>query len=140
MSSQQSVDIQVVSDNLAIAYVNVANLALFTYDTLLTLPSEITHIWQRGVRLGTVLYLLARYPAFLMFIISVYLDLANIPLESVQSVGSYPRFSRHCDTSRCRRTLMGASIRHVPAQSRDAVGAWSPRSSSVYGQFWCGSG
>jgi hypothetical protein len=35
---------------------------------------------------------------------------------------------------------MGASIRHVPAQWRDAVGYWSPRSSSVYGQFGYASG
>ncbi|KAF8509033.1 hypothetical protein JB92DRAFT_2949208 [Gautieria morchelliformis] len=70
MASQQSVDIQAVSDN-----------ALFAYDILLTLPYEITYIWHRRVRLGTVLYLLARYPALLLLIIAVYLDIANIPLE-----------------------------------------------------------
>ncbi|KAF8461788.1 hypothetical protein JB92DRAFT_2191877 [Gautieria morchelliformis] len=65
MSSQQSVDIRVISDS----YVNIATLALFAYDTLLTLPSEITYIWRRRVRLGTVLYLLARYPAFLSLLL-----------------------------------------------------------------------
>ncbi|KAF8524763.1 hypothetical protein JB92DRAFT_2879205, partial [Gautieria morchelliformis] len=81
MSSQQSVDIQTISDDLAGSYVDLAALALLAYDTLLTLPSEITYIWRRRVRLGTVLYLLARYPAILVSIITVYLDIANIPLE-----------------------------------------------------------
>ncbi|KAF8459725.1 hypothetical protein JB92DRAFT_3076807 [Gautieria morchelliformis] len=72
MASQQSVDIQAMSDK---------HVALLAYDTLLTLPSEITYIWRRRVRLGTVLYLLARYPAFLNFIIGVYVDIANIPLQ-----------------------------------------------------------
>ncbi|KAF8526413.1 hypothetical protein JB92DRAFT_2873061, partial [Gautieria morchelliformis] len=81
IASQQSVDIQAMSDGLAITYVNTATLALLAYDTLLTLPSEITYIWRRRVRLGTVLYLLARYPAFLNFIIGVYVDIANISLQ-----------------------------------------------------------
>jgi hypothetical protein len=34
---------------------------------------------------------------------------------------------------------MGASICHVQEQTRDAVGAWNPRS-SVYGQFVFASG
>jgi Family of unknown function (DUF6533) len=55
--------------------------ALVAYDTLLTLPSKITHIWGRRVRLGTVLYLLARYPVLLYSIIAVYLNASNIPLE-----------------------------------------------------------
>ncbi|KAF8532149.1 hypothetical protein JB92DRAFT_1589207 [Gautieria morchelliformis] len=120
MASQQSMDIQVISDNLAVSYVDVATLALLAYDTLLTLPSEITYIWHRRVRLGTVLYLLARYPALLDFIFTVYLDIANIPLK-------------------VRWTVMGASIRHIPAQARVTVGDWSPWYSSVYGQFGYGS-
>ncbi|KAF8527238.1 hypothetical protein JB92DRAFT_2826313 [Gautieria morchelliformis] len=88
MASQQSVDIQVISDILALTYVAVATLALFAYDTLLTLLSEITYIWHRRVRLGTVLYLLARYPVLLMFIIGVYVDIANITLE-VSIEGNY---------------------------------------------------
>ncbi|KAF8480622.1 hypothetical protein JB92DRAFT_1758532 [Gautieria morchelliformis] len=139
MASQQSVDIQVMSDNLAIIHVNIATLALLAYDTLLTLPSEITYIWRRRVRLGTVLYLLARYPAFLSFIMLVYIDIANIPLECVQPIGSSRVLSGHYGSSRYRRTLIGANIRHVPAQSRDAAHACSPRSSSIYGRFEYGS-
>ncbi|KAF8474571.1 hypothetical protein JB92DRAFT_1895966 [Gautieria morchelliformis] len=106
MASQQSVDIQVISDGRALTYVDVATLALLTYDTLLTLPSEITYLWHRRVRLGTVLYLLARYPTFLFFIFTSYIGIANIPLESVQSIGSSHIFSRHCGTFRCRRLLL----------------------------------
>jgi hypothetical protein len=61
--------------------ISLMQAALLAYDTLLTLPSEITHIWGRRVRLGTVLYLLARYPALLDIILGVYLDASNIPLE-----------------------------------------------------------
>jgi Family of unknown function (DUF6533) len=61
--------------------VSLTQAALLTYDTLLTLPSEITYIWHRRVRLGTVLYLLARYPMLLTFILLAYINAANIPLE-----------------------------------------------------------
>ncbi|KAF8575530.1 hypothetical protein K439DRAFT_1268667, partial [Ramaria rubella] len=37
--------------------------ALLTYDTLLTFPSEVKFIWHKKFRLGTILYLLARYGA-----------------------------------------------------------------------------
>ncbi|KAF8488294.1 hypothetical protein JB92DRAFT_1435125 [Gautieria morchelliformis] len=86
MASQQSVDIQVISYIRAVTYVDVAALALVAYDTLLTLPSEITYIWHRKVRLGSVLYLLARYPIFLMGIIGVYTDTANVIMSHSSSV------------------------------------------------------
>ncbi|KAF8486637.1 hypothetical protein JB92DRAFT_1515042 [Gautieria morchelliformis] len=114
------------------------SVSLLAYDTLLTLPSEITYIWHRGVRLGSVLYLVARYPSLLGFIITACLVVANMPLKCVRPIGSSPKLYRHRDSSRCRRTFIGASICHVPAQSRDAVGAWGLGSSSVYGYFGCG--
>jgi Family of unknown function (DUF6533) len=55
--------------------------ALLTYDTLLILPSEITHIWGRRVRLRTILYPLARYPVLLCLILMVYVNASNIPPE-----------------------------------------------------------
>lgn len=39
--------------------------ALFAYDTLLTLPHEVHYIWNQRFKLGTILYLLARYAALL---------------------------------------------------------------------------
>ncbi|KAF8532144.1 hypothetical protein JB92DRAFT_2824648 [Gautieria morchelliformis] len=63
--------------------ISLIQVRLLAYDTLLTLPFEITYIWPRRVILGTVLYLLARYPALLDFIFNVMGDTANIPLEFV---------------------------------------------------------
>ncbi|KAF8575124.1 hypothetical protein K439DRAFT_1278105, partial [Ramaria rubella] len=45
--------------------------ALLAYDTLLTFPTEIRFIWHKKFRLGTMLYLLARYSALLEFLLSV---------------------------------------------------------------------
>lgn len=36
--------------------------ALLTYDTLLTLPDEVEYVWCKKFKLGTILYLFARYP------------------------------------------------------------------------------
>ena len=38
--------------------------ALLAYDTILTLPLEVKHIFRKKLRVGAVLYLFARYPAF----------------------------------------------------------------------------
>jgi Family of unknown function (DUF6533) len=38
---------------------------LFAYDTLLTLSIELEYIWGKKFKLGTLLYLLARYAAIL---------------------------------------------------------------------------
>ncbi|KAF8576834.1 hypothetical protein K439DRAFT_1622558 [Ramaria rubella] len=60
-------------------------VAAFAYDTLLTFPSEIRVIWHKKFRLGTMLYLLARYPALLELLLTVYFDLATFP--SLQCFG-----------------------------------------------------
>jgi Family of unknown function (DUF6533) len=39
--------------------------ALFVYDTLLTLPQEVHHTWNKKFKLGTTLYILARYSTLL---------------------------------------------------------------------------
>ncbi|KAF8579753.1 hypothetical protein K439DRAFT_1620294 [Ramaria rubella] len=69
MSSQETIQEQ--SDNVA---VNYANVAAFAYDTLLTFPSEVRFIWHKKFKLGTILYLLARYPALLVLLLNVYLN------------------------------------------------------------------
>ncbi|KAF8573084.1 hypothetical protein K439DRAFT_1625314 [Ramaria rubella] len=48
--------------------------ALLAYDTLLTFPSEVRFIWHKKFKLGTILYLLARYPALLVLLLNVYLN------------------------------------------------------------------
>ncbi|KAF8576831.1 hypothetical protein K439DRAFT_1622555 [Ramaria rubella] len=51
--------------------------ALLAYDTLLTFPSEVRFIWHKKLQLGTILYLLAHYPALLQLILNVYLHFAT---------------------------------------------------------------
>ncbi|KAF8579746.1 hypothetical protein K439DRAFT_1620293 [Ramaria rubella] len=68
--------IQEQSDFVAGKYVLAAALV---YDTLLTFPSEVRFIWHKNFRLGTILYLLARYPALLQTLLGIYLEFATIP-------------------------------------------------------------
>ncbi|KAF8579111.1 hypothetical protein K439DRAFT_1620798 [Ramaria rubella] len=90
MSSQEGLAsiIQEQSDSVASAYITVASFTLLAYDTLLTFPSEVRFIWQNKCRLGTILYLLARYPGLLEFLLNVYLDFATFP--SLQALNFIP--------------------------------------------------
>ncbi|KAF8574282.1 hypothetical protein K439DRAFT_1624438 [Ramaria rubella] len=78
MSSQAELAalIQEQSDIIAQHYVAVTALA---YDTLLTFSSEVRFIWHKKFRLGTILYLLAHYPALLQTLLGIYLDFATFP-------------------------------------------------------------
>ncbi|KAF8579778.1 hypothetical protein K439DRAFT_1620311 [Ramaria rubella] len=71
--------IQKLSDKASLAF-SYVNVAAFAYDTLLTFPSEVRFIWQKTFRLGTILYLLARY-ALLQLLLYVYLDFATFPSD-----------------------------------------------------------
>ena len=56
--------------------------ALLAYDSLLTLlEAEVTYIWKRKWKLGTVLYLLARYPALLYILISIIFSSSSISFQ-----------------------------------------------------------
>ncbi|KAF8525640.1 hypothetical protein JB92DRAFT_2875341 [Gautieria morchelliformis] len=86
--------IQVLSDSFALNYASFAGIALLFLDTLLTLPSEISHVWSKTVRLGTILYLLARYMPLALLLVERYDNLSNISAEQ-------PRVSyiwRNCNT------------------------------------------
>ncbi|KAF8524692.1 hypothetical protein BU17DRAFT_84772 [Hysterangium stoloniferum] len=68
---------------------NEISAALFTYDTLLTLSREVEHIWKPRpfFRLGTILYLLTRYPPLLVWTIMIYVNLGNPSITfNLQSV------------------------------------------------------
>ena len=54
---------------------------LIAYDTILTLSNEITYIWQKKVKLGTVLYCLARYPILVVTLLNVIQPLFNVSLQ-----------------------------------------------------------
>ena len=53
--------------------------ALLAYDSLLTLFKEVSYIWQNKWKLGTALYLLARYPVQLYIVIEIISILKNFP-------------------------------------------------------------
>jgi Family of unknown function (DUF6533) len=60
--------------------------ALLVYDPFLTLPYEIKHIWCRTFKIGTILYLFARYLPLVLLLASTYLSLSNISLEVIAKV------------------------------------------------------
>ena len=51
--------------------------ALLAYDSLLTLLEEVQYIWKTKWKLGTALYLLARYPTLLFILIEIILLFVN---------------------------------------------------------------
>ena len=57
--------------------------ALFVFDSFLTLPLEIKHIWNRKpkAKLGSVLYILARYPALILFLGAISLGFSSVSFQ-----------------------------------------------------------
>ncbi|KAF8892293.1 hypothetical protein BD779DRAFT_1512102, partial [Infundibulicybe gibba] len=53
-------------------YFNVASFALLIHDWFLTIDSELAFVWSPGRNLGTVLYFLTRYPAFIDTAVFLY--------------------------------------------------------------------
>ena len=51
------------------------------FDTLLTVPSEVKNVWSKKPRLGSILYLLARYTTLFYLIWGVCLNTANGSLQ-----------------------------------------------------------
>ena len=62
-------------------------LALFMFDTFLSLPSEIKYIWCQKPRLGSILYTLARYSTLAILIIQLYINLFVISLQVCEEKG-----------------------------------------------------
>ena len=58
-----------------------SSLALLTYDTLLTLGDEIRLIWDKRFNLGSALYILARYCAFISSLLPMINDIIDISVE-----------------------------------------------------------
>ena len=52
--------------------------ALLVFDSFLTLPSEIKHIWHRKPKLGSILYILARYPTPMFFLGDIYIIFSTV--------------------------------------------------------------
>ncbi|KIJ31566.1 hypothetical protein M422DRAFT_266709 [Sphaerobolus stellatus SS14] len=54
--------------SLSVGYVIVAAFALVVYDDLLNFSDELRFIWNWPLRLGSVLYVLARYGGILLLL------------------------------------------------------------------------
>ena len=57
--------------------------ALLAYDSLLTLSEEVLYIWENKWKLGTLLYLLARYANILFLLIEIVLSFVNFTSPQV---------------------------------------------------------
>ncbi|KAF8518306.1 hypothetical protein JB92DRAFT_2902968, partial [Gautieria morchelliformis] len=84
--AEPSAEIQALSDVFAFNFTMVAALALLIYDTLLTLPSDIKHIWCKTVKIGTILYLFVRYLLMAFFVLAIYSSLSNMSLEKCNTI------------------------------------------------------
>ena len=62
-------------------------LALIMFDTFLSLPSEIKYIWCQKLRLGSILYIVARYPTLAILLIVSYINLFVISLQVCENEG-----------------------------------------------------
>ena len=62
-------------------------LALIMFDTLLSLPSEIKYIWSQKPRLGSILYILARYSTVAVLLIEIYTNLFITSLQVCENKG-----------------------------------------------------
>ena len=62
--------------------------ALLVYDSILTLSQEVHYIWKKKFKIGTALYMLARYAMLVYIFLQVLGSFVNIPSLQV-------RFSDH---------------------------------------------
>ena len=62
-------------------------LALFMFDTFLSLSSEIKYIWCQKPKLGSILYTLARYSTLAILIMQLYINLFVISLQVCENEG-----------------------------------------------------
>ena len=72
---------------------------LFVFDTLLTLPSEIKHVWCVKPKLGSSLYVLVRYPALVLFNLEIYVSVVHESPQVWSGATVYDIFSLTCTSS-----------------------------------------
>jgi Family of unknown function (DUF6533) len=84
-TSQRLVCVHVLSNS---TISTACSTALLVYDTLLTLPSEIRYIWRKTIKIGAILYLLARYLPLVVSLIVIYTVSFNLSLEVYYFYGS----------------------------------------------------
>jgi Family of unknown function (DUF6533) len=65
------------------------------FDTVLTLPMEVEYIWSEKPRLGSVLYVLARYPTLAFSLILLYINIFVISTQVCEYTASCD-IDTHC--------------------------------------------
>ena len=75
-------------------------LVLILFDTLYSLPSEIEYIWCKKLRLGSILYILARYSTIAISIDNIYLSFFVTSPQVRENRGFHPwQLCSPCDAS-----------------------------------------
>ncbi|KAF8518314.1 hypothetical protein JB92DRAFT_2903113 [Gautieria morchelliformis] len=77
-----SAEIQALSDRYVFTTLTCYT-ALLIYDALLTLPSEIKHIWCKTVKIGNIIYLFSRYLLMAFFVLAIYGSLSNLKCNTI---------------------------------------------------------
>ena len=88
---------------------------LLVYDTLLTFLFEIKYIWRKKLKLGSVLYILARYPAVLL--------LTPLPQFKTLKVSSYIPRNGHSSRKRLVRISFRLTQCLTPKQCMQQLGS-----------------
>ena len=57
------------------------DVVLLVYDTIVTFPTEMEYVWKKTWKLGTALYVLARYSGLFSIVLYVLLDILNVSLQ-----------------------------------------------------------
>jgi len=79
------------SSSQTAAYLALSGLTIMLYDTLLTLNKEISLIWQRRIRLGTILYMSARYGTILQLGAQIASYIRLQPLEFCTTINFFAK-------------------------------------------------
>lgn len=70
-----------------LSFLCLAAWMILVYDTLLTFDDEVTHIWRRKFKIGSLLYILARYGTILALTDEVAQELMQLTDVGSQSTG-----------------------------------------------------
>ncbi|KIJ45421.1 hypothetical protein M422DRAFT_251192 [Sphaerobolus stellatus SS14] len=87
----------------ALAYTDIAGLALFAYDSLLTLDNEVHLIWKRKLSFISVAYFLARYSTVILLLFPVMIDILDL-------VGLSDEYVTFHSLQRQMRVIAGADL------------------------------
>ncbi|KAF8577605.1 hypothetical protein K439DRAFT_1621968 [Ramaria rubella] len=111
-------------NSISYTYILIAAFALLAYDALFTFPSEVKFIWQKKFWLGTILYLLAHYPALLQLLGSIYLEFSAFPsLQDLQFCAIFCKYVGITAYNWNSRSIVCKSICYIQSSQTGFCGA-----------------